>query len=130
MPEDSAGFLHIFSEYREYAEKFPENGKSIKILFLQPTVCLAKVACAAPKSHILCCRAVPHRLICEFSGYKSVMNQAAFVIVVSFFAKTGALEGNFPAIRTAGDKKMIDKIGPVSYNIVSRYMCATPGAGV
>lgn len=58
------------------------------------------------------------------------MNQAAFVIVVSFFAKTGALEGNFPAIRTAGDKKMIDKIGPVSYNIVSRYMCATPGAGV
>lgn len=58
------------------------------------------------------------------------MNQAVFVIVVSFSAKIGELGEDFPAARTAGDKKMIDKIGPVSYNIVSRYMCATPGAGV
>lgn len=72
----------------------------------------------------------PHGLICEFSGYKFVMNQPVFVIVVSFFAKIGEPERDFPAPWTAGDKKMIDKIGSVTYNIVSRYMCATPGAGV
>lgn len=88
------------------------------------------MAWVAPKSHILCWEPVPYGLICEFSGYKFVMNQATFVIVVSFSAKIGEAERNFPAIRTAGDKKMIDKIGPVTYNIVSRYMCATPGAGV
>lgn len=58
------------------------------------------------------------------------MNQTVFVIVVSFFAKIGEPERDFPAARTADDKKMIDKIGPVTYNIVSRYMCVTPGAGV
>lgn len=91
---------------------------------------MVKLACAAPKSHILCCAAVPHGLICEFPGYKIVMNQTLFVIIVSFSAKIGESERDFPATRTAGDKKMIDKIGPVTYNIVSRYMCVTPGAGV